>query len=341
MSAQSKTKQHAYGACTLALALAEALSGCTGPQSQSIAPVQTLSTAHVPASRTTAYASSAHRAPSWMRPDAKSSDLLYVTDPASGQIFVYSYPKAKLEGVLTNVLGPLAACVDKAGKIWIADGSSEQMLKFAHGGTNPITILPNSGQDPNSCSIDPTTGNLAVSNLTSGVKVYRSAKNKPTIYTDSVFKEYYFAGYDNQGNIFLDGLTPAGYFQLAELPKGQTTFVNFSIPGAIPGGIEWDGKYITYGDQVYNTLYEIDVNGSTAKVVSQTTLAGAYDPLYAYTYSNFSDSSSEASLVVGCDFMGSSGTVAVWNYPAGGDPIKIYTGSVYPSGIAISPREKS
>jgi hypothetical protein len=271
-----------------------------------------------------------------MRREAKRMTLLYASDSASGQIFVYAYPAGKLEGVLTNVLGGTGECVDKAGNIWIPDGSRNELLKFAHGGTDPIKILQDRNQTPYGCSIDPTTGDLAAFSQ-SGAQIYRRANGLPNSYSDPAMYYTYFGGYDNQGNLFIDGHTQPGYFQFAELPKGSQTFVNFSLTGAIPGGVEWDGKYITFGDQFYGTVSEVAVYGSNAKVVSQTTIAGAYDPVYQYAFSNFAKGGGLAQRFVGLDFEGTGGTVGTWNYPAGGTPRKLFPGDFYPTGVAISP----
>ncbi len=41
---------------------------------------------------------------SWMDPDAKSKDLLYVTNPGANEVLVYSYPQDKLVGTLGGLL---------------------------------------------------------------------------------------------------------------------------------------------------------------------------------------------------------------------------------------------
>ncbi len=48
-----------------------------------------------------AFAAHAERGKSWMRPEAKSEDLLYVFTNSSA-IYVFSYPKGKLVGNLTG-----------------------------------------------------------------------------------------------------------------------------------------------------------------------------------------------------------------------------------------------
>ena len=51
---------------------------------------------------------------SWMLPEAKSEDLLYVANVYT--ITVYSYPKGKLVGTLKDFYKPYGECVDKIGE---------------------------------------------------------------------------------------------------------------------------------------------------------------------------------------------------------------------------------
>ena len=276
---------------------------------------------------------------SWMRSDAKDTDLVYATNAPNGQIFVYSYPGGKLEGTLSAPGGPQGACTDAAGNVWIVIGIGS-VAEYAHGGTTPIKTLPIGGLLPNGCSVDPTTGNLAVAGL-AGIAIFKHAKGLAKVYYDKLFYTYYFCGYDPAGDLFIDGLTTSGFFQLSELPKKSSTWVNFTLNGAFPGGVEWDGKFITYGDQLYNTVWQLRIENRKAKVVGETGLFGAGDPVYQYAFADFSRGSSQARRVIGMDFEGSAaGTVAVWNYPAGGAPLKVYAGQFYPTGVAISPATK-
>jgi hypothetical protein len=52
---------------------------------------------------------------SWMLPEAKSKDLLYLSDNTGDQVYVFSYPSDKLVGTLTGFGSPVGACVDKRG----------------------------------------------------------------------------------------------------------------------------------------------------------------------------------------------------------------------------------
>src|ERR1700729_2223189 len=105
------------------------------------------------------------RGGSWMAPEAKGESLLYVSDTGMQSVDVYAYPKGKLEGTLTNFRYPAGECVDQKSDVWIADTSAGEVLEYAHAGTSPIASLTLAGQEPIDCSVDPTSGNLAVSNI--------------------------------------------------------------------------------------------------------------------------------------------------------------------------------
>jgi hypothetical protein len=109
---------------------------------------------------------------SWMLPEARNDDLLYVSDGGGG-VNAYSYPSFDLIGQLTipYARGAEGLCVDKQGDVfvpaWTGNGSSvtAYVYEFAHGGTEPIAILDDPGALNTSCSVDLTTGNLAVTNV--------------------------------------------------------------------------------------------------------------------------------------------------------------------------------
>jgi len=273
-----------------------------------------------------------------MNPNASRHDLLYATDSTTGQVFVYAYPKGTLEGVLTSAFGPTGDCVDAKGYIWIPDGSNARILKYAHGGTSPIAVLFDQGQTADGCSIDPRTGDLAIANEFN-VIVFKHAKGQGVSYYDSAMKYIYWGGYDNAGNFFIDGLTAQGSFQFAELPRGGRAFTNLTFTQVqVPGDVVWDGRYVTVGDQLTGTIYQVQVKSSVVTVVGQTQMIGAGDPCFQFTYSNFGGTGHQAQRIVATDFGGQkTGTVALWDYPAGGSPYFTFPGNFYPTGVAISP----
>ncbi|HEY2555390.1 MAG TPA: hypothetical protein VGI15_09065, partial [Candidatus Cybelea sp.] len=191
---------------------------------------------------------------SWMSPDAKKSSLLlYISDEASGDVYVYAYRSpnhlGKLVGTLTGFSTPSGECVDKAGDVFVTNTGADDIIEYAHGGTTAINTLADlPGEFPYSCAIDRTTGNLAVTDLFSSygsgnVAIFPNAQGTPSIYTDPDFGGMYFVAYDNAGNLFLDG-TPSGSgeFVFGELPNGSSTITTIALNTSIsfPGGVAWD-----------------------------------------------------------------------------------------------------
>jgi hypothetical protein len=255
---------------------------------------------------------------SWITPTAKSQTLLYVSSVVSGDVYVYSYATRQLVGTLTGFSDPYGLCADTAGDVWIVNDGEESIVEYAHGGTKPIATLSDPDENPEGCSVDPTTGNLAVanfSNVTQGgsVSIYTGAKGNPKIYYDPQIAWERFCGYDPHGNLFVDGATSSSEFQLAELPKGAGTFTNIDLAEKIewPGGVQWDGKYVAVGDTDTGIIYRI--NGAKGEVKGSLQLSGA-----DYVNQFWIEPGKKSETVVAPSQDG--GSVGYYAYPAGGSP---------------------
>lgn len=272
----------------------------------------------------------ARNAGSWMSPQAKKQDLLYVSDDGNYRVYVYTYPGAKLVGTLDTAYGsPAGMCVDGAGHIFVAEYNYNEVLEYAHGGQVPINTLTDSGQ-PLGCSIDRKTGNLAVSNAfgPSGgygnVAIYEKAKGTPQIYyTDpSVMSGIAFCTFDDKGNLFVDGTTRYNQFAMAELPKKSKTFLYIAVNQSIntPGGIMWDGQYVALGDEAANPamVYQLSISGSAATVAGTSTLD---DTSRVRTFWISGSKKSGKTLIAPSIF----GAVNFYDYPAGGSPTKTFS----------------
>ena len=117
------------------------------------------------------------------------------------------------------------------------------IYEYAHGGIKPIATLYENGVWPWGCGVDPSTGDLAVASinlvsLNSFVEVYRGAKRTPKLYTDSEIINYMFCGYDNKGNLFVDGSGSGPQVYFAELPRGSGTLANVNLNKTI----DWYGQ---------------------------------------------------------------------------------------------------
>jgi hypothetical protein len=277
----------------------------------------------MPQSRPAAHAM---RGKSWMLPEAKRRDLLYVSDQATLEVYVFSYPRGKLEGTLTGFpQWPSGLCIDKSQNIWIALGSNAQIVEYAHGGTSPIGILDDAGQEPVGCAVDPSTGNLAAASLEGGVSIYAGARGSPVTYADPDLAQAWACGYDKKGNLFVDGFTSSRGFQFAELPKRGSSLENITLNANFewPGGVQWDGTYVAVGDAKANVIYQ--TNGAGGQVVGHTQLDGA---------STVGQFWKIGKRVVAGSY--DTGKVGYWSYPGGGEPAKTLSGFTEPFGVAVS-----
>jgi hypothetical protein len=305
-----------FALCTsVAVAL---LAGCSGSQLPIGAP------GAMPQSR--AVATHADRSGSWMLPEAKGEDLLYaVRDP---NIYILSYPAGKEVGMLEHGTG-LYLCADaNNGHVFVTDGNV--IYEYAHAGTKIIRTIDASSQSYFflGCSVDPTTGNLAVANLKGGqgnIAIYAKTGDTPTTYLDPNVEYFSFCGYDNKGNLFVDGLFGGGT-SLAELPRGSSSISDISLSEDIepyPGSVQWDGAYVAVESGPRHsrvTIYRVNVSGSTGTIVGTTQLVGgAPSPL------SFLDGN--AVVAAHGALEGHHGrALGFWDYPAGGKAFEILRG---------------
>lgn len=267
-----------------------------------------------------------------MAPDAKTIGLLYVSDVGTDDVYVYSYPKGKLKGTLTGFNRPSGLCVDKAGDVFIPELFAFQIREYRHGAAKPMATLKDPGEEPGDCSVDPRTGNLAVTNVSSAysdpgnVLVYAHAKGKPRTYKDRQISYYQFCGYDDSGNLYVDG-DQAGEFAFAELASGSKSFTNISLDESISygGAVQWDGNDVAVGDYESNVIYEFSISGNTGTEVQETDLNGSSFPIGFWI---------QGSTVVGPN--DDSANLMFWNYPAGGSPMKTIGNLSYPWGSTVS-----
>jgi hypothetical protein len=272
---------------------------------------------------------------SWILPEAKHGDLLYVANVYT--ITIYSYPEGKLVGTLSDFYQPFGECVDAQGDVWITDSRFQEIYEYARGGTKPIRTLQDPNEQPYGCAVDPTSGNLAVANYSDSsgfegnVVIYPKAKGRPTSYTGQSLYYYYYLGYDPDGNLFVDGQSNGNSFEFGELPKGAGAIMQILLPKNIvgPGGIQWDGKYLAVGDMTDAVIYEFSFNNSQATLEGTTPLTGAGLSIGQFGIVG-------ASVVTPNQFFSGSG-VLVYPYPAGGSATKSITNGVfYPFSAVIS-----
>ena len=292
--------RYAFTICIAAL-----LAGCGGSQ-----PFVAASGA-MTQSRVTATHS--QRGGSWMLPEAKSEDLLYVT--GAGKSYVLSYPGGKLVGTISG--GAAGACSDSSGNVFLAGDAG--IVEYAHGSTVPIATLSIPGSiQTDGCGVDPTTGNLAVTfeslSIAENVAVFQDAQGTPaTYYTDF---PTYFCGYDDQGNLFVDGWN--GNLAISELPKGSGGVTEITLSPTLtdfPGQVQWDGTYLSIEGREHRrgaTLYRLTVSGSTGSVIAKTQLRPADKDMGQSWIRD-----GQIFIPFG---LRDARNVGVWRYPQGGKP---------------------
>jgi NHL repeat len=278
---------------------------------------------------------------SWMSTEAraKTSKLLYVSDPGTNDVDVYSYPKGKLVGTLTGFNEPWGLCSDRAGNVFVADVWNYRVVEYAHGGTDPIQIIARKRGHPISCSVDPQSNHLAVvyyflhnPHRRTEVAIYAAETGVPKLYGGSKIANGFNAcAYDNRGNLFVDGLF--GYVSsvvgLAELPNGAKHLVEIDLPNHIGhlSGIQWAGNHLAMGDQSLSgsypaMIYQYNIDGTRATQVGTTQLFGT--------------TGLQQFWADGARVSAPSGSVRLYHYPAGGMPVKTLGGFTNPFGITLS-----
>lgn len=265
-------------------------------------------------------------------------DLLYISDAGSNHVYVYALPSRKLTQTLSGFDEPQGECSDAAGNVFITNTQKSEIVEYAHGGTQPIQRLKDQGYYPVGCAVDGSTGNLAVTNLFAtknkygSVAIFKNASGSPTQYTDSSIYYYYFCGYDDAGNLYLDGYTPDSTFAFALLPSGSGTFLNIALnqPIYFPGTVQWTGKWVMVGDQQdrqsnESVLYEFKIRGSIGYLENFTALNEATDVVQAWL---------QGKTVYAPD--AERADVGLYHYVAGGNPFNTIAGLSSPVGATVS-----
>ena len=270
---------------------------------------------------------------SWILPGAKGRNLLYV---AASSVQVFTYPRGKPIGSLGVFDDYL--CSDRFGNVYVtgAEGISYVWV-FPHGGGEPIATLYNP-QDPGGCSVDESSGNLAVADPGSSPVVIFSYNRKhgwrlARQYSDPDMRVSLYCAYDRKGNLFVDGYNTSISFILVELPKGSSRFTTITLDQTIhsPGSAQWDGKELAIEDAGASRsspamIYRFAINGSYGHKVSATTLTDSAGAAAQFLI--------HGSTVIGP--LSDNSGIGIWPFPSGGAPVRTITTYSYPRGEAIS-----
>jgi hypothetical protein len=248
---------------------------------------------------------------SWMLPEAKSSTLLYYSEGEN--VYVLSFPQGKIVGTLEGLDGPQGVCSDPAGNVFVTVSYTENVVEYAHGGTEPIATLGDYGYSPLGCAIDPVSGNLAVANVAAfnesagTVAIYTGASGKPADYTAPGFTEYQWCAYDGAGNLFVDGNDG-----LTEMPEGAQSFtdVSLNVTGA---GLQWDGQYLALVNPYSKVVYRVAVAGSSGTVVRTVKFRGLLTSLG----NDFEMQGGQ--IIMPFAVQNYVNRIGLWHYPKGGN----------------------
>ncbi|HEX3671979.1 MAG TPA: hypothetical protein VHT92_09795 [Candidatus Cybelea sp.] len=277
---------------------------------------------------------------------ASSGDLLYVAHAkgesleSPGQLSIFTFPKGSLVGEFALSGSPTGVCADGAGNVWIVESEKYvwHAFEFAHGGNVPIAKIriPNPNY-ASGCAIDPSSGDLAVFAGVDGsqgeggrVDIWSGARaGEPAEYRLSFTPSA--GAYDPSGNLFVDGYIGGSQsFYLDELAKGGTSFSNVVVERhtEFPGGVQWDGSYITVetgGLGRRASIYRLTVSNGRASVVGTTHPRDLDVGSYCLADGVVAGISGPYGL-----------KVLLWPYPQGSAPTLLSRFKYTPRGLAIS-----
>jgi hypothetical protein len=293
---------------------------------------------------------------SWISPDAKNAPrLLFISDYGASDVLIFTMPAMALKGVLTGFSYPEGECSDRLGNIWIANAGALQILEYSRTGTLLKTLSDAYGF-PASCAFD-QHGNLAVANIESStagagnIVVYANATGSGTVYTNPSFFQYFFVGYDPNGNLFFDGTNSSRTSSyLAELPAGSSNTKLISLSGGtlhLAGFVQWyrSGNYLALGDQTcganFTCVYWVTISGSAGTITGTTSL-GDFEDYEVCDLAQGVIAAYGERYLAGADYEAPCGfaptTADRWPWDGGGVPTNYNNPAYYvePIGAAVS-----
>jgi hypothetical protein len=280
---------------------------------------------------------------------SSSNDLLYGSVLNRPTVTMFTYPEGVLEATFDTPNDATASgeCADASGNVFVtaytgaSKGSfSGYVFEYEHGATTPSASLSEGPYEPLACSVDLTTGNLAVANFyynqsqdTAGnVAVFAGGQGQPSFFTDSAIQTYNSVTYDGEGNLYVLGYAGGTQpYRFAELPAGSGNFTNITVPTLKrPLRIQWDGQYVAvlggrigHGKHSAPIIYRMAMSGSSGTVVGRTKFRG------------LGDGAGDGFWIQGNQLVLQDGhlhgheRLGIFDYPAGGKPTKAikYSGS--------------
>lgn len=288
------------------LAVSGMLAGCGGQSQSSLTPSAGMSAVHTFGALVT--------------PDRhkRHEKFAYISNFYGSDVQEFHFPKGEpLSGTIHGLSDPEGMCTRTArGTFWIVESGAAAVDEYRAGGTTKLkslTVTADAGE-PVGCTIDRSSGDLAVSLIGAGdVVVFKGGTGSGTEVSDGL-EDTFFVGYDGSGDLFVDGETSTGV-GLVEMPAGSSTFHVVVLPNTIefPGSVQWDGTYITLSDQLASAIYRYSVSNFMATLEGTVTFSGGAvnGDIYKGYYLG----------------LGAGNEPAVYAYPAGGAPLYSWTSS--------------
>ena len=115
------------------------------------------------------------RIPGWIRALSTTIFSISASTRASRSTHIR---RVNSRGSSAEFPSPWGLCADNGGHVFVPDGPGAKIREYEHGGSSPIAILKTPNESPWFCAVDPTTGNLAVTELSR-----RRATESPSIPT--------------------------------------------------------------------------------------------------------------------------------------------------------------
>jgi len=272
-----------------------------------------------------------------------TSTKIFVSDVVDNVVNIYNTSGKQL-AQLTGFSEPQGLATDAKGNLYVADTLNSRIQIYAPPYTKKPKTLSDPGQYPCGVSVLNNGEFVAVTNIIStsygagSVTIYKKNKAGKAI-SSSSFAKVYFAGFDANGDLYIDGSNSSGDVVVGEIAKATTTgkkIVTLTTRNLIefPGGIEVTIKgKIAIDDQEAASVYTYNApkKGSLGSPVNTTALTGSGDPVtFAFTSTNKDLWTADALNVELLEFA----------YPKGGSALKtIPVMGVEPAGVAVVPAE--
>lgn len=308
----------------------------------------------------------AHRAyhKSFISPDAAGSPrLLFSADAGRGVVNVFRMSNQRTMDYKGAITGPQdgvsfelpqGECGDNKGNIYVADTYARKVYAFTRTGTTAFATYDTTHYGyPASCAW--SNGTLAVTLYVNDgggdgfVLLYTSASQTPTELSASNIANYYFGGYDSNGDLWVDGTDSTGHFALAGCSSSACFPISIS-GGTIhfPGAVQWDrvrSQWIVFDQFCNNTQSSCSYPVSGSGDLGTQTLYLASDGGLACDIVQGVIGADEGNRFVAggdSDTCGDAESSADrWVYPTGGVPTNSTTFAIVdPSGAAISNKNK-